>query len=75
MKTTSADRDFMCNFSQRDRIPGCNQYYRIKSPGELVIRLEPTEKSKMFLVMNIVALSPIDDNLKSVRSRGGVSCR
>jgi|GEM_PF-4096883 len=75
MNVLSADRDFMCNFTQRDRTPVSNQYYRIKSPGELPVRLEPTEKSKMFLVMNIVALSPIDDNPRSVRSRGGVSCR
>ena len=71
MSVLSADRVFMCDFPQRDRIPGCNQYYPIKSPGELAIHLEPKEKSEMFLVMNIVALLSENDNPRSVRSRGG----
>ena len=75
MSILSADRVFMCDFPQRDRTPGSNQYYTRKSPGELAVHRGQQEKSKVFLDMNIVTLLSKNSNPKSVRSRGGVSCR
>ena len=52
-----------------------NDWYQIKIPRNLIDC--GGNKSLSSIVSNgyIVALSPINDNPRSVRSRGGVSCR